>query len=606
MKAKNLLLIAVAVLSLVGCKYDDDAIWDAVNKQEERISALETWQKQASQEIAALKAITDESDYILSIDSIMDGTTRTGYTITFKKSGTITLMNGQKGDKGDTPLISLQQGKDGNWYWTLNGDLMTDADGAPIRANGAAGTPAPAPQLKTGSQLKAASVPGTWQTDAFYLSVDNGKTWNKVSGDKGEKGDKGDTGATGATGAPGSSGSGGGVFSGIDISKPSVAIFTLPDGRTTFTVPRYEADALNLVIKNSSNIPVDKDRVEIMAFSRTAVFVYSELASGSTIVVIPPTGWTAILDRKQNKITIGSPSEDDYSSNSQLAGPVETVVVVSSGNGLNAFYTIRTMAISNDFINCNADDLKSLLTQYPNVKKLKVSGTLTAEHMTKIKELKSSLVEIDMEEATLDGGIPYQQFRSFRKLTTVKLPKGLTKIGKEAFHGCNTLTTVSNIESVEEIGKEAFYGCEKLNSAMDLKKLATIEVLAFSRCFALTDITIGNHVTSLPVSLFESCTSLKEFTVPASVKTIHGLVFNECKGLETITIEEGVEKIEDSAFRECAITEITLPSTLKEIYTYLFQNCISLKSLTCKSEDPPTTFNSGGVDSLGENPDPDE
>ncbi|MCD8269528.1 MAG: DUF4988 domain-containing protein [Parabacteroides sp.] len=241
MKAKNLLLIALALLSLVGCKYDDDALWDAVNKQEERIAALETWQKQASQEIAALKAITDESDYILSIDSIMEGTTRTGYTITFKKSGTITLMNGQKGDKGDTPLISLQKGKDGNWYWTLNGDLMTDANGAPIRANGAAGTPAPTPQLKTGSQLKAASIPGTWQTDAFYLSVDNGKTWSKVSGDKGDKGDKGDT------GAPGSSGSGGGIFSNVDSNNTAFVTFTLAKGGS-ITVPRTNY-VLELVIK---------------------------------------------------------------------------------------------------------------------------------------------------------------------------------------------------------------------------------------------------------------------------------------------------------------------------------------------------------------------
>ena len=52
MKTKNLLLIAIAVLSLFGCKYDDDAIWDAVKNQEERLINLETWQKQASEEIA--------------------------------------------------------------------------------------------------------------------------------------------------------------------------------------------------------------------------------------------------------------------------------------------------------------------------------------------------------------------------------------------------------------------------------------------------------------------------------------------------------------------------------------------------------------------------
>ena len=101
----------------------------------------------------------------------MDGDTQKGYTITFKKSGAITLLNGQKGDKGDkgdTPLVSLKQEKDGNWYWTLNGSLMTDVSGAPIRANGTNrtnGTPAPTPQLKTGRQLKVDSVAGNWQDD---------------------------------------------------------------------------------------------------------------------------------------------------------------------------------------------------------------------------------------------------------------------------------------------------------------------------------------------------------------------------------------------------------------------------------------------------------
>ena len=44
MKTKNLLLIAIAVLSLFGCKYDDDAIWDAVKNLEERLINLETSQ----------------------------------------------------------------------------------------------------------------------------------------------------------------------------------------------------------------------------------------------------------------------------------------------------------------------------------------------------------------------------------------------------------------------------------------------------------------------------------------------------------------------------------------------------------------------------------
>lgn len=226
-----------------------------------------------------------------------------------------------------------------------------------------------------------------------------------------------------------------------------------------------------------------------MNFSETAKFNYI-LATGSTIVVIPPTGWTAVLDRDQCTITIGSPSENECKSNPQLAGPVETVIVVSGVNGLNALYTIRTGIGSNDLISCNASDLESLLTQYSNVKNLKVSGTLTDEHMEKIKGLQSSLVEIDLEEATLET-IPYLQFQNFSSLTTVKLPKGLKKIGKDAFIHCSKLETI----------------------------------------------TIGEEVTVISELAFGHCTSLKTITLPGSLKNIEPNIFQSCSSLESITCE---------------------------------------------------------------------
>ena len=40
------------------------------------------------------------------------------------------------GVDGETPQIGLTQGTNGNWYWALNGELMTDSDGNSIHANG--------------------------------------------------------------------------------------------------------------------------------------------------------------------------------------------------------------------------------------------------------------------------------------------------------------------------------------------------------------------------------------------------------------------------------------------------------------------------------------
>jgi hypothetical protein len=542
MKTKNLLLIAIAVLSLFGCKYDDDAIWDAVKNQEERLINLETWQKQASEEIALLKAITDESDYILSVVPVMEGETQKGYTITFKKSGTITLLNGQKGDKGDkgdTPLISLKQEKDGNWYWTLNGSLMTDASGAPIRANGANGTngtngtPAPTPQLKTGRQLKVDSVAGTWQDDAFYLSVDNGKTWNKVSGDKGDKGDKGDAGT--------------GSSISIDDSNNGYVIFNVGD--KDIKVPCYNA-ALSLVITDPDDQIVEDEYMGSIAYGQTANFTYSGLNSGSTIVVIAPTGWSATLDRAKSRINITSPSKSDCSSHPEWAGPVETIILVSDGSGMNAL-PIRTIA--SDYLYCNADNLEAMLKKYPDVKNLKVSGTLTSEHMDKIKEL-NSLEEIDLEDATLEE-IPYTQFEGKGSLRTVKLPKGLKKIGANAFQDCS----------------------------------------------ALSDITIGDQVTDLLNYAFLGCSSLTSINVPGSVKNIGESAFRNCIGLSTITIEEGLVNIGPNAFWGCkSITKITLPSTVKKMQPNIFLKCSSLGELRCLATTPPEFVDLGDIgDALG-------
>ena len=131
-----------------------------------------------------------------------------GYTISFRHSDPITIYNGAKGTDGQTPQIGLTQAEDGNWYWTLNGELLTDADNNPIRANGqdgatgpegqpgADGTSAPTPQILLGSSITSGTVQtdnGQIVDDAWYLSVDGGATWYRVSGTDGADGEDGDT-----------------------------------------------------------------------------------------------------------------------------------------------------------------------------------------------------------------------------------------------------------------------------------------------------------------------------------------------------------------------------------------------------------------------------
>ena len=246
------------VLCFTSCDdFDDSAIWEAISGLEGRIEALEQWQDETNNNIAALHELLTTNDMITSVTPVLMGSDTIGYTLSFLNSEPITIYHGKQGaqgEAGDTPLIGLTQDDAGDWFWTLNGELMTDADGNPIRANGedgkdgedgadgedgsdgrpgstgpagrpgADGEDAPTPQIMLGSLLDDDSKIGNDEEiddAAWYLSVDNGATWYRVSG------------KDGAPDTPGTSGDS--FFKEVKVEDGYVT-FTLSDG-TTFKIP---------------------------------------------------------------------------------------------------------------------------------------------------------------------------------------------------------------------------------------------------------------------------------------------------------------------------------------------------------------------------------
>lgn len=110
------------------------------------------------------------------------------------------IRNGEKGVPGLAPVISIEKGDDGDYYWVVNGEVMKDDAGNPIPVNGAAGVPgenAPVPRLELGSNLTGVAVDAQGNPIdgyAVYLSVDNGLKWTKVSGPEGAPGTDGNPG----------------------------------------------------------------------------------------------------------------------------------------------------------------------------------------------------------------------------------------------------------------------------------------------------------------------------------------------------------------------------------------------------------------------------
>lgn len=367
-------LALLSALALTAC-YDDNKLWNAINEQEQRIAALEQWQKSAAENIEALQAIVSGQDYITAVTPIADPDdpdTPLGYTITFNRQGPVTLYNGlpgptgpqgpqgeqgPQGNPGSTPVISVTSGTDGNWYWTLNGDLLKDNDGNPVRANaldgqdgapgpdgtpgsdgptgptGPGGTDAVLPQLKTGQQLTAASiVPPTgtaaWTPDAIYLSVDNGTTWTLVTGKQGE-----DDIITK-------------LFTNVAI-KDDCLVLTLSGEGGTISIPRYTTPAalifrLTAGSTNKELSPEELTKPINLTSEDEAVIEYDVTGNtsptGTLLVtqVLSGTGWKAEINQEKKEITLTIPTGAD--SNTQTAATLW--ITATNNDGLTLHYRL--------------------------------------------------------------------------------------------------------------------------------------------------------------------------------------------------------------------------------------------------------------------------
>lgn len=197
-KIKVLSIICLALLAIVGCrKKEINKLKDEVNDLKTRVTVLEETCRQNNTNIVSLQTIVNassENDYVTSVTPVLNDGVEIGYTIAFKNQSPITIYhgkngtNGTNGTNGVSPIIGVAE-FESIYYWTLNGDWLLDDNGSKIRVtgeNGTNGTNGTNGENGVTPQLKV-------EDDNWYVSYDNGETWNFVSQAKGDKGDQGDS-----------------------------------------------------------------------------------------------------------------------------------------------------------------------------------------------------------------------------------------------------------------------------------------------------------------------------------------------------------------------------------------------------------------------------
>ena len=291
-------LLVLVASSLLACSepYDDSAIRSDIEDLKERVTKLEEMCNQMNSNISSLQAIVaalQNQDYITNVTPITENGATIGYTITFAKGTPITIYHGQNGKDGYTPEIGVKQDSDGIYYWTLDGEWLTDASGDKIKANGidgATGEEGITPMLKI-------------ENDYWYVSYDNGQSWQqlgKATGEKGEQGPQGDKGDTGLVGDS--------MFIDVDYSNEEYVLFTLSNG-TVVKIPTWYAFEQLQILCNQMNSNIGALQTIVAALQNNDYVTKVEpvVENGTTI------GYT-IYFTKSNPVTIyhGQNGKDGY------------------------------------------------------------------------------------------------------------------------------------------------------------------------------------------------------------------------------------------------------------------------------------------------------
>ena len=173
-----------------------------------------------------------------------------------------------------------------------------------------------------------------------------------------------------------------------------------------------------------------------------------------------------------------------------------------------------------------------------------------------------------------EGQAPWAPRNSVKKIV---IEKGITRIGKRAFAGCENLTSVSIADSVKSIGSEAFRDCKNLTSATIPSNVTFIGEGAFSGCIKLNNIDIQNGVKKIDAFAFSGCRSLKNVNIPSSISSIGAYAFMNCSSLESIEIPNGVVAISGECFSQCSsLKSVTIPKSVNVVIRRAFEGCSNL------------------------------
>ena len=195
----------------------------------------------------------------------------------------------------------------------------------------------------------------------------------------------------------------------------------------------------------------------------------------------------------------------------------------------------------------------------------------------------SSLKAVNIPQGVMTG-IGISMFENCSSLTTVDILDGVTEIGARAFAGCSNLTTINIPESVDFICNNAFEDCAHLTVKIP-HGVSRIGKWAFCGCYKVvcsenpryytdeTGVLIDRETNTL---LYAPYNISDAYSIPMGVKEIGEAAFAG-SNLTSVNIPDSVATIEDMAFAYCSnLTSVNIPDSVTRIATRSFEGCTAL------------------------------
>ena len=598
---KKTLSLFMCGLLLLGCsdKYDDSALRNDLNDLENRLTILEERCKQMNTNISSLQKIVDALQDNLSISKVEQ--ISDGYIIHFSDGSTATIKNGK--DSGTIPVIGVRKDTDGCYYWTLDGEWLTDEKGNKVKAQGTDGKDgvdgedgndgADGEDGTDGTNGKDGITPQLKiENGRWMLSMDDGKTWTDIGQATGADGKDGADGTDGEDGVDGKDGTNG-IFKSVTEDDDNV-YFTLEDD-SVITIPKSDNskfaiafDATDIAILNGGE-------------SKTISYTIEGATENTVVKAIAQDGW---------KVKVNATSTDKGTITITAPNPiVGSEILVFANDG-----SYRTIMVS---LNCmqgqiNIADNSIDATPAGGTQEIKLTTNL--DYTVEIPEDAQSWLSLSpetraMREDTIAFNISANE--GIQRFATVSLKDEQGNILQTIiFRQLGTCTEI-HVETKGELENVlAGYDYANIESLKITGVLNDVDFLFIYRMMPnLKDLDIAEvNITALPTQAFYKSTNvenlilpntlvtigesmfyqskLKTVVIPANVTTIGGSAFENCSSLATVTFEKGsqLKTIAGGyygAFSDCkTLKAIEIPASVETIEASAFKGCSKLATVT--------------------------